>query len=117
MPCSADTLLRRIRTVSSASPSNVDVLGVDDWAFRRGQRSETILCDLEEHRVIDLLPDRSADSLESWLKTQPQVEIISRDRGGDYARGAKLGAPNAVPVADRWHLLNNAREALQKVIE
>ena len=119
MPCSADTLLRRIRSSSSPSPSpsNAHVVGVDDWAFRRGQRYGTILCDLEERRVIDLLPDRSADSLESWLKTQPQVEIISRDRGGDYAKGAKLGAPNAVQVADRWHLLKNAREALQKVIE
>lgn len=117
MPCSADTLLRRIRSSSSPSPSNAHVVGVDDWAFRRGRRYGTILCDLEEHRVIDLLPDRSADSLESWLKTQPRVEIISRDRGGDYAKGAKSGAPNAVQVADRWHLLKNAREALQKVIE
>lgn len=117
MPCSADTLLRRIRSSSSPSPSDAHVVGVDDWAFRRGQRYGTILCDLEEHRVIDLLPDRSADSLESWLKTQPQVDIISRDRGGGYAKGAKLGAPNAVQVADRWHLLKNAREALQKVIE
>ncbi|QEG17286.1 ISL3 family transposase [Gimesia maris] len=117
MPCSADTLLRRIRTGSRSDYSPVRVLGVDDWALRRGQRYGTILCDLEIRQVIDLLPDRTSGSLADWLVSHPGVEIISRDRGGEYAKGASQGAPQAIQVVDRWHLLKNARETLQKVID
>jgi len=92
----------------------VRVLGVDDWALRRGQRYGTILCDLEKRQVIDLLPDRTSGSLADWLVSHPGVEIISRDRGGEYAKGAAQGAPQAIQFADRWHLLKNARETLQK---
>ncbi len=93
------------------------VLGVDDWAFRRGQRYGTILCDLERHRRIDLLPDRSSQSLERWLQAHPGVEIVSRDRGDYYTKGATAGAPQAVQIADRWHLLKNLREALVRVVD
>jgi transposase len=95
----------------------VRVLGVDDWAWKKGQRYGTILCDLERRRPVDLLPERSADSFASWLKAHPGVEIISRDRGDEYIKGAGQGAPQAVQVADRFHLLVNVREALMRAVD
>jgi transposase len=91
------------------------VLGVDDWAFRRGHRYGTLLVDLERHRVVDLLPDRTADSLVSWLAQHGAPEIISRDRGTGYAEAARRAAPGAIQVADRFHLLQGLTDALEKV--
>ena len=95
----------------------VRVLGVDDWALRKGQRYGTILCDLERRRPVDLLPERSAEALKRWLRNHPEVQIISRDRGDDYIKGASEGAPYAVQVADRWHLLRNLQETLTRVVD
>jgi transposase len=117
MPTSPDTLLRRVRQARLPVPPPVRVLGVDDWAIRKGRRYGTILCDLERRRLVDLLPDRSAKALHEWLQMHPEVEIISRDRGDDYIKGASEGAPQAVQVADRWHLLKNLREALERLVD
>lgn len=93
------------------------VLGVDDWAFRKGNTYGIILVDLESNKPVDLLPDREAGTLEKWLKSHPGVEIISRDRAGSYAQGAGAGAPGAVQVADRWHLLKNLGDALKRMLD
>jgi transposase len=117
MALSPDQLLRSLRRVSNPPRQGPRVLGVDEWAWKRGSRYGTILCDLEKRRVVDLLPDSHAQSFARWLETHPGVEVVSRDRAGAYAEGASQGAPQAVQVADRWHLLRNLREALQRVVE
>jgi transposase len=117
VPTSPDTLLRRIRQMPFASARPVRVLGVDDWAFRRGQRYGTILCDLERRCAVDLLPERSAEALCRWLRDHPEVEIVTRDRADDYIKGACEGAPQAVQVADRWHLLRNLSDAMRRIVE
>ena len=110
---SPDTLLRLIRAQPEEQASTPRVLGVDDFSFCKRKSYGTILIDLERRIPIDLLPDREAASLEKWLKEHEGVQIISRDRGGPYAEGAKRGAPDAQQVADRWHLLANLSEILK----
>jgi transposase len=114
---SPDTLLRRVKGLRKEPAEPPRVVGIDDWAWRKGHRYGTIVVDLERSDVIDLLPDRDAESVAAWLKVHPGVEVISRDRSASYAQAATEGASQAEQVADRWHLLKNLREAVERVLK
>ena len=92
------------------------LLGVDDWAYRKHHTYGTILVDLEKHQPIDLLSNRTASTLAQWLEAHPGIEIISRDRSKAYQKGASLGCPGAIQVADRFHLLQNLAQMLEVVL-
>jgi transposase len=111
------TLLWSLQLVSLPAVGKVRIIGVDEWCWRRGQRYGTNLVDLEHHRVLDLLPDRRSETRKIWLEQHPELEISSRDRASSYADAARPGAPQARPVADRFHLIKNIREKLKDLLD
>jgi transposase len=113
MPTSRDTLLRLIRSTPVPTRQPPQVLGLDDFAWKKGDRYGTLLVDLQAHCPVEVLPDRESDTVVRWLRTHRGVKIISRDRAGGYAEAATRGAPHARQVADRYHVLVNLRDALK----
>ncbi len=116
MPASASTLLRLQRRASLPTHPTPRVIGVDEFALRKGRRYGTLIVDLERRQPIEMLPDKKAETLALWLKQYPEVEVISRDRDGAFAEAAALGAPQAIQVADRFHLTQNLGDALQRFL-
>jgi len=113
---SGDTLLRVLRQTPESCHPPPRVVGIDDWAFKKGLCYGTILVDLERHCPLDLLPDRQVETVKRWLAQHPGIEMVTRDRSQDYAQAITEGAPQATQIADRWHLLKNLTDALQKVL-
>jgi transposase len=117
MPVSPSTILRLVRRTRVAERATPTLLGVDEWAYRKRLDFKTILVDLSTNRPLELLPDASATTFASWLQTHPGVEVIARDRAGTFAEGARQGAPDAVQVADRFHLMQNLRTAIEEILK
>lgn len=115
MPISDTTILRQVKRdkPKTLQDDDVRVLGIDDWSWRRSSRYGTIMVDLEKRSVVDILDDRSVESVKAWLQERPSIEVVSRDRCGLYAQAAREGAPQARQVADRFHLVQNLKAAIK----
>lgn len=114
---SASTVLRVIRKTPPPVVETPKRLGVDDFAFKRGRNYGTILIDLDQHKPIDLLPDREGKTLEDWLRAHPGVELVTRDRSSIYANAVTSACPDVTQVVDRWHLLKNLSEAIERFLD
>ena len=115
LPVSNDTVLRVVRARACPRTEPLNVVGIDDWAFRRNHSYGTIVCDLERRRIVALLPDREM-AVEAWLAGHPDITVLSRDRGGGYGEAASKALPRAIQVADRWHLMENASLAFLSAV-
>ena len=116
LPASPDTFLRTVRKYAEPSSPPVKYLGVDDWAFRKRISYGTLLVNLETRRPVDLLPDRTAQTLATWLRSHPEVQLVTRDRFPAYSEGIRQAAPNAIQVTDRWHLVHNLTDAVERIL-
>ncbi|WHQ70535.1 ISL3-like element ISMex24 family transposase [Methylorubrum extorquens] len=108
LPVSRDTLLRVIRRRATTRSDPLGVIGIDDFAWRRNHRYGTLVCDLERRRIVALLPDHEQATAQTWLKENASIQIVARDRGGGYGEAIARALPQAIQVADRWHLMENA---------
>src|SRR6266487_4801590 len=116
IPGSPDTLLRLVKQTELPVASSPRVVGIDDWSWKRRLRYGTLICDLESRKPIDVLPDRSVETVSAWFEKHPSVEIVSRDRSSEYAAAIKKGAPQALQVADLWHLGKNLAESIETLL-
>ena len=114
--CSADTLLRRVINTPETKQSGAPHVGIDEWAWHRGHRYGTLIVNLDTHRPLVLLPGRDQRTLATWFRKYPEIQIVSRDRSGVYATAAREGAPQARQVANRWHLLKNIGDVLERMM-
>ncbi len=110
---SRHTILRRIMALPTEPVGQITELGIDDFSFKRGRTFGTLLVDLQSHQVLDVLPDRKAETAAAWMASHPEIRVVSRDRGGDYAAAAQTSAPQAIQCADRFHLMTNLSKSLE----
>ena len=116
VPVSRMTLLRLVRALPEHVPKQIPEIGIDDFAFRRGHVYGTVVIDMATHHPVDVLPDRTSETVQTWLKEHQGVQIVCRDRAGAYAEAVRLAAPDATQVADRWHLWHNLTQAVEKTV-
>jgi transposase len=115
-PGSADTILRLVKRAELPAVPSPRVVGLDDWSWKRRLRYGTLICDLQSHHPIEVLPDRSVETVSGWFEKHPSGEVVSRDRSSEYAAARKYGAPQALQVADRWHLGKNLAESVSTLL-
>ena len=114
--CSADTLLRKVINTPETKLSGSPHVGIDEWAWHRGHRYDTVIVNLDTHSPFVLLPDRDQRTLTTWFRKYPEIQVVSRDHSGIYATAAREGAPQARQMVDRWHLLKNIGDAPERMM-